>query len=244
MIFHRFVLPGDSLDPAELATLADPSAPLRLGPGLRHASPNTISSTLAGDLWTDKKKNALWVERNGGRYIPTTGDTVLVTVHHSAPDYFQCSITPHTSLAQLGHLAFEGATRKSRPQLVPGSLVYARVSLADKHLDPELECVSASTGRADGLGPLKGGMVFDISVGMARRLMMSDLVRQGGVVVLEACAERIPFEVAVGRNGRFWVDAGAVVNTLAVGRAVSETDEKGLGIEEQRKLVARLLKDI
>lgn len=121
--------------------------------------------------------------------------------------------------------------------------MYARVAQADKHMDAELECVSSSTGKADGLGPLgAGGMLFPVSLGMARRLLM---VKDGGVVVLEELAAAgLQFETATGRNGRFWVDSDSVKTVLAVGRAVGETDEKALGAEEQRKLVRRIIKEM
>lgn len=38
-------------------------------------------------------------------------------------------------------------------------------------MDPELECFDAETGKANGLGELKGGMVFSVSLGTARRLL-------------------------------------------------------------------------
>lgn len=176
--------------------------------------------------------------------MPVTGDTVVVTVHHTSQDFYHCIITPHAPLAQLPQLAFENASKKTRPLLTPGSLVYARISMANKHMDPELECVHPSTGRSDGLGELKGGMVFDVSLGFARRLMMPDPVKQGGVVVLEECAEKIPFEIAVGRNGRIWVNAEHVKQTLAVGKAIVETDRERLGLDEQKKVVKRLLKNL
>jgi len=123
--------------------------------------------------------------------------------------------------------------------------VYARVTLANKHMDPELECVSSSTGKSEGLGPLVGGMVFGVSLGMARRLMMARPAEQGGLVVLEELgAQGVAFEIAVGRNGKVWVDGRGPKAVLAVGRAVVETDERGLGVEEQRKLVRRLVKDL
>lgn len=180
------------------------------------------------------------------QYIPTQNDLVIATVHHSSTDSYHCSIAPYTALATLSQLAFEGVTRKTRPILGPGALVYARISLASKHMDPELECVSATTGKSDGLGPLKGGMVFDVSPGMARRLMMPEKRRAGesGLVVLEELAERLRFEVAVGRNARVWVDAGDVRSTLAVGRAIVECDEDGLTVEKQRALVKRVLKGL
>jgi len=102
--------------------------------------------------------------------------------------------------------------------------------------------VNPSTGKADGMGELKGGMVFDISLGMARTLMMPKPGDQGVVVVLEELGEKMPFEVAVGRNGRLWINSKGVKETLLVGRAVMETDKGGLGVEEQRRLVRRFLK--
>ncbi|KAI9760350.1 MAG: SM-like, degradation of cytoplasmic mRNAs and positively regulates transcription initiation [Chaenotheca gracillima] len=239
MASQTYVLPGD---PVPTSLLPSSTAPLRLGPGLRHVPRDTITPTTAGELCVDHKKNAVWIDSNGGRYVPTQGDTILATVHHSSTDFYSCAITPHTAYALLPQLAFEGATKKTRPQLVPGSLVYARISLANKHMDAELECVNPATGKADGLGELKDGMVFDISVGMARRLMMPEPGTMGGLVVLEEVAEKIPFEVAVGRNGRIWVKSGLVAGTIAVGRAITQTDTEGLGVDEQRKLVKKLLK--
>jgi exosome complex component RRP40 len=122
--------------------------------------------------------------------------------------------------------------------------VYARVSLANKHMDPELECVSSSTGKSEGLGPLTGGMVFDISLGMARRLMLPRPKEQGGLVLLEELGSQgVPFEIAVGRNGKVWVDSKNVATTLKIGRALQETDEKRLTLDEQMKLSKKLVRE-
>lgn len=112
-------------------------------------------------------------------------------------------------------------------------------------MNPELECVSASTGKSEGLGPLNGGMVFNISLGMARRLMMAKPAEQGSFIVLdELGAQGVAFEVAAGRNGKVWVNSKSVKTTLAVGKAIQETDEKRLGVEEQKKLVRKLVRDL
>jgi len=65
MATQTFVLPGDTLDPESLPS--HPKLPLKLGPGLRHIPPNTIVPTVAGQLCTDRRKNAVWVEFNGSR---------------------------------------------------------------------------------------------------------------------------------------------------------------------------------
>jgi exosome complex component RRP40 len=233
------LLPGDSIPISSLPKPVHQKKALTLGPGLRHIPPSTIAASIAGALATDPKKNAAWIEYNSGRYQPSVGDLVIATVTHSAAENFQCCITPNTPTAALPHLAFEGASRKTRPQLPPNSIVYARIVNAGKESSAELTCVDASTGKSEGLGPLKGGMVFKISLGMARRLLSG---KKGAVTVLEGLSEKMGFEVAIGRNGVLWVDGGSVKNTLAVGRAVQEADDEALGEKGQRKLVERILK--
>lgn len=112
-------------------------------------------------------------------------------------------------------------------------------------MDAELECVHPSTGKSEGLGPLNGGMLFSISLGMARRLMMPKSAQEGKVVVLdELAAAGLQFETATGRNGRLWVNSENIKAVVAVGKAAQETDDKRLGIEEQKKLVRKLIKDM
>ena len=94
------------------------------------------------------------------------------------------------------------------------------------------------------MGELKGGMVFDVSMGMARRLLMAKQREGGGIAVLEEIAEKVAFEVAVGRNGKVWVKSGGVKETLLVGRALQEADVQGLGVEEQVKLVRKMIRQV
>lgn len=179
------------------------------------------------------------------QYLPRAGELVIGTVSKSAADVYYVHLSDYTAPATLPQLSFEGATKKTRPVLAPGALVYARVTVANKHMDAELECVSSSTGKSEGLGPLTGGMLFPVSLGLARRLMMPKAAEASRVVVLEALAAAgLQFETATGRNGRFWIDSASVKTVLAVGRAVQETDERMLGVEEQQKLVKRLLKEL
>ena len=66
----------------------------------------------------------------------------------------------------------------------------------------------------------------------------------GGVAVLEEIAEKVAFEIAVGRNGKVWVKSGGVKETLLVGRALQEADVQGLTVEEQVKLVRKMIKQV
>ena len=220
---------------------------LTLGPGLRHTLPSTITSTTAGALHVDHKKGALWIEAPHGRYQPAVGDLVIAQIHHSSAESYACSLTPHTPFALLGQLAFEGANRKTRPMLKSGDLVYARVSRSSKWEDTEIECFNSATGKSEGMGPLKNGMLFNVSPLFARRLMMGtdkDGNSKGGVVVLEEAGEKMRFEVAVGRNGKVWVDSGSVRETLLVGRCIVQCDEENWDVEQQKKAVKKALKDV
>ncbi|PGH13466.1 hypothetical protein AJ80_06335 [Polytolypa hystricis UAMH7299] len=268
------LLPGDPV-PKTLKTSS--SAPVKLNQGLRLLSPRTptssqpqpqqqqkqqqqptISPTQAGLLTTDSKRNTLSIltfpQR---RYIPAPNDLVIAQIHHSGADCFYSSISPHTPHTVLAHLAFEGATRKTRPMLKATELVYARVLSVGVGPGGEVEltCVNPATGKAEpgGLGPLVGGMVFDVSVGFAARLMMSSNGAAAGVVVLEELGQKLEahggFEVAVGRNGKVWVDCSgsgdaAVKATVAIGRCLKEADERLLGAVEQKKLVSRILREM
>ncbi|OAL57050.1 hypothetical protein IQ07DRAFT_555522 [Pyrenochaeta sp. DS3sAY3a] len=234
------VLPGDTIPHSALPKGTGKKKTLTLGPGLRHIPPNTVVSTVAGALAIDHKKNAASVEFNSGKYTAFPGDLVIATVHSSSAEAFQCFLTPHTATASLPHLAFEGATKKTRPQLAPNSLVYCRIVSCGKDLPAELTCVDPATGKSEGLGLLKGGMLFSVSLGMARRMLSA----KGGVVLLELLGAKIGFEVTVGRNGVVLVDGGGVKTTLAVGRALQEVDREGLGEERQRKLAADVLKSL
>ncbi|KAL2149814.1 hypothetical protein VTH82DRAFT_7490 [Thermothelomyces myriococcoides] len=241
------VLPGETIDPSLIPS--DPKKALRLGPGLRHIPPTDIVPTVAGQLMTNRVKNSMWIEYNSNRYIPAVGDIVLAQVVRSTTDFYLCTLSPHTAPATLPHLAFESATKKTRPVLSAGQLVYARVTLANRHMDPELECVNASTGKADGLGPITGpGCAFDVSLGFARRLLMARPREDGGVAVLDMLAGEegggLAFETAVGRNGKVWVGSGTPRTVVLVGKALQETDRAGLGIEGQRRLVKKLVREI
>lgn len=59
------VLPGDTIDPSLIPS--HPTKALRLGPGLRHAPPDAIIPTVAGQLIAEHNKNAIRVEIASGR---------------------------------------------------------------------------------------------------------------------------------------------------------------------------------
>lgn len=69
MASQTLVLPGEVIPSHVLPIPSNPSLALKLGPGLRHTPPSTITSVLAGPLCIDQKKNAIWVENTSGRVL-------------------------------------------------------------------------------------------------------------------------------------------------------------------------------
>ncbi|KAL9114920.1 MAG: hypothetical protein Q9227_001163 [Pyrenula ochraceoflavens] len=233
----QVLLPGDAIPSSTLT----PNT--RLLRGIHPSSPPT--SKQAGTLQSHPKKRTLTLTPTNIPYTPLTGDLVIAQVQRTVFEEFSCSLAPHTPSAFLPHLAFEGANKKTRPQLKSNDLVYAKVTFAARNMETQLSCVDPATGKSEPemLGPLTGGMVFDVSVALAERLL-----RRDGVVVLEELGEKMQggFEVAVGKNGRVWVDCpqGGVRGVLAVGRCLRETDERRLTEDEQRRVVERVVAEM
>ena len=136
-----------------------------------------------------------------------------------------------------------------------GSLIYGRISRIDRGQDPELECTDPNTGKAEDYGEVKGGMVFPVSAALARRLLGDgkkmrklrvgtwDGVAKGtGLEVLEELGKKVGFEIAVGRNGRVWVDSEDVRVTVLVGRCLG--DAEFLTGEEGRRLVRERVREL
>ncbi|KAI5302354.1 hypothetical protein KEM56_000763 [Ascosphaera pollenicola] len=260
---ETILLPGDHIGHPQGKKS---SAPLKITPGLRilqddrnksQKPKSVITTTQAGLLTTAQKRSGTTIAVNTfprRRYIPTANDLVIAQIKNPTADYYHCSLTPNSQPALLSQLAFEGATKKTRPMLKPSELVYARV-LSTGVGEVELTCVNPATGKAepDGLGPLTGGMTFDISVGFASRLMMGGGFEKSGVVILEELGKKLEsqggFEIAIGKNGKVWTTCSgsgqaAVRATAAIGRCLAETDDKNLGVSEQKKLVTKILKEM
>ena len=146
-------------------------------------------------------------------------------------------LTGHMS-ATLPALAFEGATKRTKPTLRPGALVYARVVSCDRHAEPELSCVDPTTGKADGLGELR---VSDRDVGYATIVRVHPsfavaLLRpssssdeggeeeKGGHTLLPVASTFFPFEAAIGLNGIVWIRADKPQHLIALQRLLTAAD--------------------
>ena len=215
----------------------------------------TIFVTTAGRLETRKSgnKTVFFVRPNQKRYQELHAEDRVVGIVEdrlgsdgAGGDLYRVNIGA-SHPAMLSNLSgFEGATKRNKPHLQPGQVLYARVvapnypvaattkSSCTIHnhgcgiMDPVLSCQlgphDGNLPRKDWMtsetlyGILKGGTVCRISTGLARSLLHPD-----SVVLQElatAAKPSIPFEIAVGVNGFLWIHSAAPEYTILIQNAI------------------------
>ncbi|KAJ3353919.1 spermidine resistance protein [Entophlyctis luteolus] len=227
----QVVLPGDVIP-----DIIQGTRKVTVGPGLHHDAERGIVAAAKGGLLqtiASANETRVWVECNQRRYVPVLNEPVIGIVTQRGAEHYRVDVgSAHP--AALGVLAFEGATKRNRPNLEVGDLIYARVSLANKDMEPEVECINPTTNKADGYGEIKGGFMFKCSLGLSRRLFDPDNA------VLQQLGTLCAFEVAAGMNGRVWVKADTVARTIALTQALQGSE----GVERrQAKEYARGFRD-
>ena len=225
----RVVLPGEAVGELPVTTAPGErhggAAVARLGPGTRERG-GAVWATRAGVLREERsgagpRRRAAWrVEGSRKRYAaPGAGDLVVGVVTAATAEQFLVDVGGPFPAA-LPALAFAGATKRNRPNLRAGDVVYARVAATPRDLDPVLTCVDEATGKAQGFGPLRGGTVVRCGSGLARRLLAWP-----PAPVLAALGEKIAFETAVGVNGRVWIDSPTPTETILVAAALRRAEQ-------------------
>jgi len=180
-----------------------------------------------------RSPNAFWVDSHQKRYIPAVGDYLIGHIASKiGVDFFRVDVGA-AQPAVLSYLHFEGATKKNRPNVKVGDLVFCRVLVDDKHREPEVSCVD-NFGKSAGMGLLDGGMIIQISLNCVRKITSKDCI------LVKSLGKHLPFEIACGMNGRIWVKAGSVKNTIAVCNAISNCEFMN---EDQIKLMIRSFVD-
>ncbi|KAK1226303.1 exosome non-catalytic core subunit rrp40 [Marasmius sp. AFHP31] len=218
------VLPGEQV-PAQHVNL-------KLGPGLAQANNASTSSktpaivsTRAGTLNQSANKSRWWIESNSRRYVPAAQEPVIGVVTQRQGEGYRVDIGS-AHYANLDGLAFEGATKRNKPNLKVGCLVYARVSLAHKDMEPELECFDAQTHKSEGFGELKSGFLVKCSMRMCRQLL------DPNHFLLPLLGGLFPLEAAIGLNGRVWINSKEPKQIIAIARAIEASDPDGDGLDE------------
>jgi len=203
---NRVVIPG------EIVGVVD-SAGLKLGVGLIQDRGNLVS-TKAGVL-RFKQPDTYFVENSQKRYVPSLDDLVIGKVVEKLKESYKVEIGCHEG-AILSAFSMEGAHKKNKLNLAISSLVYCRVTVASRDMEPEVACVS-SQGKKEGFGPLVDGFMFQCHTGLARDCLAEDSH------ILHELGKHFPYEVAVGINGRIWVNSTSPFNTILIANAIQNS---------------------
>jgi len=245
------VIPGDDVTSHILSsdTTTTTNKKYRLGIGLLKRSSTTnddikIVVTLAGRLLQHHHTWFIWT--NSKRYQPRAEDRVVGIVQDrmgsfAGGDVYRVDIgASHT--CSLSSLAFEGATKRNKPQFTAGALVYCHLTTTTNSSDPVLSCLlgprDAGIPRKDWMteeaayGELKGGTLQKIPLGLARTLLSPNSV------VLQELS-KLPFEVAIGVNGYLWIHALKAEYTILIRNAI--LNSVVLSPEQVRAMVRNLL---
>jgi len=215
------VVPGDRF----AVTAKTKTGRVVLGPGLQLVAKDnaedddgkrTLDCTKAGIL-KFRSPNVFWVDSHQRRYIPAIGDFVIGYIMSKiGVDFFRVDIGA-AQPAALSYLHFEGATKKNRPNVKVGDLIFCRVIVDDKNREPEVSCVD-NFSKAAGMGLLEGGMKIQVSLNCVRKLTCKDCI------LMKTIGKHMPFETACGMNGRIWLKATSIKNTITICNAISNCE--------------------
>lgn len=209
---NTLFMPGQTID--NLKAL-EGTLKVVLGPGLQIQG-STVVVTKVGIL-RFKEPNVYWLDSHQRRYVPVQGDHVLGVCCMKAGDVFRVDIGSNEP-AGLSYLAFESATKRNRPDVRVGDLLYAKVHTANKNMETELVCVN-NQEKSAGMGVIRnGGFVFTSPLHLVRKLLNPECV------LLKSLGKTLKFEVAIGMNGRVWVKGRSSVDTISVANAIMSAE--------------------
>jgi exosome complex RNA-binding protein Rrp4 len=178
--------------------------------GFASTTGNLISKR-CGVLLCDKNTNKILNDPNeeiyrsvGKYYSPKIEDFVIGTIVQKTSEFYKVDINTYT-YAILNTKDFEGATKKTKPNLNLGDSVFARVIKTNKFDAPTLSCISTFEHKnwASGesfFGKLKDGNVFNIP-----KIYTWDLIKDNYAITrLQDVCE---FEIVIAHNGKIWLNS-------------------------------------
>lgn len=146
----------------------------------------------------------------GKYYSPKEEDVVLGVIVQKSSEFVKVDINSY-SYAILNTKDFEGATKKLKPIINLGDVIFARISKVNKFDAPVLSCVSEYAGNkswASGesfFGILNGGNIYDFP-----KIYAWDFYKEN--FALERLYDVANFEIVFGMNGKMWIKSESSEN--------------------------------
>jgi exosome complex component RRP40 len=157
-------------------------------------------------------------------YLPLEKDKVIGIIKEKHGESYIVDINCYQD-AYLPLDAFEHI-EKYRSQLNVGSLIYAQVVSAHLDMDIQLTCVTDSP---EGLGILSRGTMMSCSLRLAQQLFHKGLV-------LEELGTLLSYEIAIGLNGRIWINATNIETIRCIAHVIKKSEKLKTRIQLQQMI--------
>jgi len=165
-------------------------------------------------ILSSSTEQSISVKPSNNFYSPEIEDVVIGTITSKTSEYYRVDIGTYAN-AYLNSTDFEGATKKNKPNLKIGDVVFSKIEKTNKFDVPTLTCLSYdhnknwSSGEAL-FGKLDGGHMFKFSLKLVG-VYMNFLIP-----IVNRLDDAVDFEYKVGHNGYAWVNSGSVMNILKI----------------------------
>ena len=163
------------------------------------------------------------IETIGKFYYPSLEDVVIGIITMKTFEYYKLDIgSSHESI--LNSIDFEGATKKTKPNLNIGDAVFCKVSNVNKFNNSSLTCKSDnnkktwSTGEST-FGVLNGGKIYDYNLNYSWILINNN-------IVIERLKDFCDFELCIGMNGKLWIKSDNFQNNEKIYKSIIKSFEK------------------
>jgi len=165
----------------------------------------------------------------GNYYSAKKDDIVIGIISQKTYEIYRVNILASKE-ASLNSIDFEGATRKTKPNLNVGDVVFAKVEKENKYSNVTLtcKCSSNSKGWSSGestYGELKGGKLYDYN----RYLCLKLLDNKDFIYRLKECVKKL--QLKIGYNGRIWIKTELIEDNPKVFQAIKE----GLNLNNEER---------
>ena len=197
------------------------SSKVDIGNGLRLARESVVCTT-AGTLRYRPPAHFYVEEKSRKQYYPREGDQVVGIVEDRAGEAYRINIFSGQP-AIMSTMAFDGASKRNKPDLKKGDIVYCRVQSARGDVDVEVTCMAASGVKKDWssgeavYGGLSQGLLSHVSIYLAHKLLHPDSV------ILKSLGEKLAYEIAIGMNGALWLKGGTIAETVLIKNAIENS---------------------
>ena len=135
-------------------------------------------------------------------YYPSIEDNVIGIVVKKEFDFYEVDLFCGRK-AILNILSFEGATKKSKPVLQKGDLIYCKISNNSSYLPIVLSCQSNSNKKDWSSGEATYGQLKDGVETLIEHETLKSLIKNKEII--EKIKIRVKFDYYLGMNGVIWL---------------------------------------